>query len=94
MKEDLPPTQRFKVGDKVVVRPEDSDGEMDRTIPKLVLGRVYCVERVNVIDNSQWIRLVGVRENRRKCLSDRGVFHLVFQLVGRQGTGADRTESA
>ena len=82
----------FKVSDKVVLKPYWAG--MACTVPKLVPGRVYCVEKVNSVRNNWWVRLVGVREHRIKCCDDRGVSTLFLAQVGRAGTAAGRKEEA
>ena len=78
----------FQVGDKVTPIPEYVNAWA--TVPALVAGRVYCVERVNFLHNNHWLRLVGVREHKIKCCDDRGVSECVFRPVGQNGTGAKK----
>ena len=73
----------FQIGDKVVLKPGYE--EYTITVPPLVPGRVYCVERINVLYGNDWLRLVGVREHKRKCCDDRGPIALAFRLVGQSG---------
>lgn len=70
----------FQVGDKVTLRPECTSWVA--TVPALVPGRVYCVERVNISHNTVWLRLVGVREHKHKCCDDRGPHSAAFRLIG------------
>ena len=70
----------FEIGDKVTLHPERT--EWVATVPKLVPGRVYCVERVNFAYGNFWLRLVGVREHKLKCHDDRGVIPQAFRAVG------------
>lgn len=77
---------RLDVSDKVVLKPYWAS--MAATVPRLVPGRVYCVERVNFVRDNWWVRLVGVREHRRKCCDDRGVSTIFLARVGPRGTAA------
>ena len=78
----------FHVSDKVVLLPEWA--EMVYTIPRLVPGRVYCVERVNLVCGNLWLRLVGVRENKLKCYDDRGAMAIAFRHAGRSGSNQQK----
>ena len=78
----------FQVSDKVTVRPKWLS--MVATVPMLTPGRVYCVESVQPAGGTQWVRLLGVRENRRRCPDDRGVIGMALVLVSR--AQADTTE--
>ena len=78
----------FQVNDKVTLKPECTGWVA--TVPPLVPGRVYCVEKVNILYGNVWLRLVGIREHKYKCADDRGPMALAFQLVGRTGTSAKK----
>lgn len=82
----------FNVSDKVVVRPGYEAAWA--TVPPLVAGRVYCVERINCVHGNYWLRLVGIREHRRKCVDDRGVPDCCFFFAGRAEKNDDRKEHA
>ena len=78
----------FRVDDKVTLIPDPAvqrllDDGAFRTVPKLVAGRVYCVEKVNHMFNKHWLRLVGHRPIRRPSRDDRGTAAYIFQLVSR-----------
>lgn len=81
--------QQFRVSDKVALRPDWQDHFA--TVPRLVPGRVYCVVSVQPAGRTQWVRLLGVRNNRRKCIDNRGVAGLALALVSRAAQ-ADTTE--
>ena len=55
----------FQVSDKVTLRP----GWQGRipVVPRLELGRVYCVEHAYQHQGRQYVRLVGVRCDPRRC---------------------------
>ena len=79
----------FQASDKVAFRPGWEC--ITSTVPKLVPGRVYCVESVQPAGRSQWVRLVGVRNRRRKRTDNRGVVALALALVSRAAQ-TDTTE--
>ena len=74
----------FQVGDKVALKPAMVASAADMTVPVMAAGRVYCVERINYLHGNQWLRLVGLKERKRKCCDDRGVFAGLMYHVGRR----------
>ena len=63
------------------------------SVPRVVPGRVYCVERINFTYGHVWLRLVGVREHKAKCQDDRGLPAFIFRHVGRRGSKATKGEA-
>ena len=72
----------FEVSDKVVLKPWRIGTAP--VVPRLVPGRVYCVEHAHVSKGMQYVRLVGVRRDRRSSLEDReaNIIALAFALAG------------
>lgn len=74
----------FQVSDKVMLKP-DWQG-MVPVVPKLLLGRAYYIEHAYMKKGNQYVRLVGVRRDRR-CLPDAdgteaNIFALAFVHAG------------
>ena len=74
-------TPCFQIGDKVTFKPEYAG--LVFSVPTLLPGRVYCVERINIVYGKQWLRLVGVREHKIKNWDDRGCSFMAFDLAHR-----------
>lgn len=78
---------RFQVGDKVVLT--HADHANMATVPRLVLGRVYCVGKVTLSTPSalfphahQRLHLCGVRLRKTMRKPDYGLPFAAFRLVG------------
>lgn len=72
----------FQVSDKVTVVP---GAEGMALVPKLVLGRVYCVSGVFIEDGREVLGIVGQRGDRRGEFLDDHAPALCFDLVHRCG---------
>ena len=69
----------FQISDKVVLKLGWQG--MVPVLPKLVLGRVYCIEHAYMKKGNQYVRLVGVRRDRRCTPNADGAEANIFALA-------------